>query len=101
HTHDTSGLSAASVLAAIDAGVDTVDAAMDSFSGTTSQPPMGSLNAALKGHERSPGLDQDSLDSISVYWEQARKHYAAFEAEVKSGTAQVYLHEMPGGQYTN
>ena len=101
HTHDTSGLSAASVLAAVDAGVDTVDAAMDAFSGTTSQPPLGSINAALKGHERDPGLDQDNLDRISVYWEQARKHYAAFEADVKSGTAQVYLHEMPGGQYTN
>ncbi len=101
HTHDTSGLSAASVLAAIEAGVDTVDAAMDSFSGTTSQPPLGSINAALKGHPRDPGLDQTALDRISVYWEQARKHYAAFEAEVKSGTAQVYLHEMPGGQYTN
>ena len=101
HTHDTSGLSAASVLAAVEAGVDSVDAAMDSFSGTTSQPPLGSINAALKGHERDPGLDQDHLDSISVYWEQARKHYAAFEADVKSGTAQVYLHEMPGGQYTN
>ncbi|OIQ89445.1 2-oxoglutarate carboxylase small subunit [mine drainage metagenome] len=101
HTHDTSGLSAASVLAAVEAGVDTVDAAMDAFSGTTSQPPLGSINAALRGHARDPGLDQTALDRISVYWEQARKHYAAFEADVKSGTAQVYLHEMPGGQYTN
>jgi len=101
HTHDTSGLSAASVLAAVEAGVDSVDAAMDALSGTTSQPPLGSLNAALKGHERDPGLDQDALDRISVYWEDARKHYAGFETEVKGGTAQVYLHEMPGGQYTN
>ncbi|MBC7953469.1 MAG: pyruvate carboxylase [Rhodospirillaceae bacterium] len=101
HTHDTSGLSAASVLAAVDAGVDAVDAAMDSMSGTTSQPPLGSIAAALKGHARDPGFDQEILNQVSVYWEHARSNYAAFEADIKSGTAEVYLHEMPGGQYTN
>ncbi|MCR6631955.1 MAG: pyruvate carboxylase [Magnetospirillum sp.] len=101
HTHDTSGLSAASVLAAVDAGVDAVDAAMDSMSGLTSQPPLGSICAALKGHERDPGFDQEVLGRVSVYWEQVRGHYAAFEADMKAGTAQVYLHEMPGGQVTN
>lgn len=101
HTHDTSGLSAASVLAAVDAGVDAVDAAMDAMSGTTSQPPLGSIAAALKGHARDPGFDQEILNQISVYWEHARANYAAFEADIKSGTAEVYLHEMPGGQYTN
>lgn len=101
HTHDTSGLSAASVLAAIEAGVDVVDAAMDAMSGTTSQPPLGSLCAALRGHERDPGLDLETLNRLSVYWEQVRDHYAAFEADMKAGTAQVYLHEMPGGQVTN
>ena len=101
HTHDTSGLSAASVLAAIEAGVDVVDAAMDAMSGTTSQPPLGSICAALKGHERDPGFDQETLNRVSVYWEQVRGHYAAFEADMKAGTAQVYLHEMPGGQVTN
>ena len=101
HTHDTSGLSAASVLAAVDAGVDVVDAAMDAMSGTTSQPPLGSIAAALKGHPRDPGLDQETLNRVSVYWEHARANYAAFEADIKSGTAEVYLHEMPGGQYTN
>ncbi len=101
HTHDTSGLSAASVLAAVDAGVDVVDAAMDAMSGTTSQPPLGSICAALKGHERDPGFDQETLNRISVYWEETRAHYAAFEADMKAGTAQVYLHEMPGGQVTN
>ena len=101
HTHDTSGLSAASVLAAIDAGVDAVDAAMDSMSGLTSQPPLGSICAALAGHERDPGLDQGHLNALSRYWEGVRKLYAPFEADIKSGTAEVYLHEMPGGQYTN
>jgi len=101
HTHDTSGLSSASVLAAVDAGVDVVDAAMDAMSGTTSQPPLGSLAAALKGHPRDPGLDQETLNRVSVYWERVRATYAPFEADIKSGTAEVYLHEMPGGQYTN
>jgi pyruvate carboxylase len=101
HTHDTSGLSAASVLAAVDAGVDAVDAAMDAMSGTTSQPPLGSICAALRNHERDPGLTQDSLDRLSVYWEHVRHQYAPFEADIKAGTAEVYLHEMPGGQYTN
>ncbi|MBF0326878.1 MAG: pyruvate carboxylase [Alphaproteobacteria bacterium] len=101
HTHDTSGLSAASVLAAVDAGIDAVDGAMDPMSGTTSQPPLGSIRAALKGHPRDPGLDQDSMDRIALYWEHARRQYAAFEADIKAGTAEVYLHEMPGGQYTN
>jgi pyruvate carboxylase len=101
HTHDTSGLSSASVLAAVDAGVDAVDAAMDAMSGTTSQPPLGSIHAALKGHDRDPGLDQAILDKMSVYWEHARAQYAPFEADIRAGTAEVYLHEMPGGQYTN
>lgn len=101
HTHDTSGLSAASVLAAIEAGVDAVDAAMDSMSGTTAQPPLGSLAAALRGHRRDPMLDHSALNRLSTYWEHVRASYNAFEAEVKSGTADVYHHEMPGGQYTN
>ncbi|CAO3429982.1 pyruvate carboxylase [Azospirillum endophyticum] len=101
HTHDTSGASAASVLAAVDAGVDAVDAAMDSMSGLTSQPPLGSLCAALAGHERDPGLDRGALNALSRYWEGVRKLYAPFEADIRSGTADVYRHEMPGGQYTN
>ncbi|OIQ86043.1 2-oxoglutarate carboxylase small subunit [mine drainage metagenome] len=101
HTHDTSGLSAASVLAAVDAGVDAVDAAMDSMSGTTSQPPLGSLSAALQGHARDPGLPAEALSRLSAYWEGVRRHYAAFESDLKSGSADVYLHEMPGGQVTN
>ncbi len=101
HTHDTSGLSAASVLAAIEAGADAVDAAMDALSGLTSQPPMGSIVQALHGQARDTQLDRQALFQISSYWEGVRSHYAAFESEMNSGTADVYRHEMPGGQYTN
>ncbi|MEA4836766.1 MAG: pyruvate carboxylase [Rhodospirillaceae bacterium] len=101
HTHDTSGLSAATVLAAVEAGVDAVDAAMDAMSGTTSQPPLGSICHALKGDERDPGLDHQALNRLSHYWERVRWQYAAFETGLKSGSAEVYLHEMPGGQVTN
>jgi pyruvate carboxylase len=101
HTHDTSGASAASVLAAVDAGVDAVDAAMDALSGTTSQPCLGSLVAALKGGVRDPGLDAAAIRDISFYWESVRTQYRAFENDLRSGASEVYLHEMPGGQFTN
>ena len=101
HTHDTSGLSAATVLAACDAGVSAVDAAMDSFSGLTSQPPMGSIVEALRGSDRDTGLDPASLRQFSDYWEAVRTQYTAFESDMRSGASEVYLHEMPGGQFTN
>jgi len=101
HTHDTSGISAASVLAAIEAGCDAVDAAMDAMSGLTSQPALGAIAAALSGTEYDPGLDAHVLHDISHYWEGVRRYYAPFEADIRSGTADVYRHEMPGGQYTN
>src|SRR5690606_28037810 len=101
HTHDTSGISAATVLAAVESGVDAVDAAMDSLSGNTSQPCLGSIVEALKGDERDSGLDIDWIRKISFYWEEVRSHYAAFESDVKGGASEVYLHEMPGGQFTN
>ena len=94
-------MSAASVLAAIDAGCDAVDGALDSMSGLTSQPNLSSLAAALAGTERDPGLDQDALHAASTYWEGVRRFYAPFESDIRSGTADVYRHEMPGGQYTN
>ena len=101
HTHDTSGIAAASVLSAIDAGVDAVDTAMDAMSGLTSQPGMGSLVAALKNTDRDTGLNQNNLQQLSTYWEGVRHIYAPFEADMRAGTADVYHHEMPGGQYTN
>jgi pyruvate carboxylase len=101
HTHDTSGLSAATVLAAVEAGVDTIDAAMDALSGNTSQPCLGSIVEALKGDERDPGLDPEWIRRISFYWEAVRNQYAAFESDLKGPASEVYLHEMPGGQFTN
>ncbi|MFT6659070.1 pyruvate carboxylase [Maritalea sp.] len=101
HTHDTSGVAAATVLAAVDAGVDAVDAAMDAFSGTTSQPCLGSLAAALRGTERDPGFEAKTIREISFYWEAVRTQYRAFESDLRSGASEVYLHEMPGGQFTN
>ncbi|MFC2953886.1 pyruvate carboxylase [Marinicaulis aureus] len=101
HTHDTSGASSASVLAAVDAGVDVVDAALDSMSGLTAQPPLGSIVAALQGDVRDPGLDDGAIRDLSFYWEAVRDLYAAFESDVRSGASEVYLHAMPGGQFTN
>ncbi len=101
HTHDTSGVSAATVLAAVEADVDAVDAAMDSLSGLTSQPCLGSIVAALEDGERDPGLSADWIRRISFYWEAVRNQYAAFESDLKGPASEVYLHEMPGGQFTN
>ncbi len=101
HTHDTSGISAATVLAAVESGVDAVDAAMDALSGNTSQPCLGSIVEALKGDERDTGLDREWVRRISFYWEAVRNQYAAFESDLKGPASEVYLHEMPGGQFTN
>ncbi|WP_420450197.1 pyruvate carboxylase [Ilumatobacter sp.] len=101
HTHDTSGVAAATVLAAVEAGVDAIDAAIDSMSGTTSQPNLGSIAAALRRTERDPGLDPDAIRVLSSRWEHVRRLYAPFESGSRSGASEVYLHEMPGGQFTN
>ncbi len=101
HTHDTSGLNAASVLQASEAGADVVDLALASMSGSTSQPNLNSVVAALQHTPRDTGLDLRALDEFSDYWEAAQKFYAPFDTAPRSGTAEVYLHEMPGGQYTN
>ncbi len=101
HTHDTSGLSAATVLAAVESGADAIDAAMDAFSGNTSQPCLGSIVEALRGTDRDPGLDPKWIRKISFYWEVVRNQYAAFESDLKGPASEVYLHEMPGGQFTN
>jgi pyruvate carboxylase len=101
HTHDTSGIAGATVLAAVESGIDAVDAAMDSLSGLTSQPCLGSLVAALDQTDRATGLSLDAIQRISLYWEAVRFHYRAFESDLKSGASEVYLHEMPGGQFTN
>jgi pyruvate carboxylase len=101
HTHDTSGAAAATLLAAIDAGVDAVDGAIDSMSGMTSQPCLGSIVEALRHADRDTGLDGATIRALSFYWEGVRSQYIAFESDLKSGASEVYLHEMPGGQFTN
>ncbi|QUS55372.1 pyruvate carboxylase [Pseudovibrio brasiliensis] len=101
HTHDTSGIAASTVLAAVESGADIVDLAMDSLSGLTSQPCMGSVVEALKGTSRDSGLDTDRIQQISFYWEAVRTQYRAFESDLRFGASEVYLHEMPGGQFTN
>ncbi|EJF89145.1 pyruvate carboxylase [Bartonella tamiae] len=101
HTHDTSGIGAATVLAAVASGVDIVDAAMDAFSGNTSQPCLGSIVEALVGTERDTELDREWIRRISFYFETVRHQYAAFESDLKGPASEVYLHEMPGGQFTN
>ncbi len=106
HTHDTSGIAAASVLAAIEAGADAVDGAMDAMSGLTSQPNLNAIVAALQGAPRDAagagsGVSLDAMQQMSHYWESVRTQYLPFESDIRSGTADVYRHEMPGGQYTN
>jgi len=101
HTHDTSGIAASTILAAADAGVDVVDAAMDAFSGGTSQPCLGSIVEALRHTDRDTGIDIEAVREMSDYWEGVRAQYKAFESGAPAPASEVYLHEMPGGQFTN
>ena len=101
HTHDTAGTGVASMLACADAGADVVDVAVDAMAGLTSQPSMGAIVAALAGTARNTGLELAQLQPLNTYWEQVRSLYAPFDAGLKSAGADVYMHEMPGGQYTN
>jgi pyruvate carboxylase len=101
HTHDTAGVQAASILMAAQAGVNIVDAAISSMSAMTSQPNLNSLVAALANTPRNSGLNQQALAHLADYWEAVRRYYQPFEEGMLAGTASVYEHEMPGGQYTN
>jgi len=101
HTHDSAGAQAAAVLNAAEAGVDIVDLAIASMSGSTSQPNLNATVAALQNTPRDTGLDLDALNDFSDYWEKVRDYYAPFDTSPRTGSAEVYLHEMPGGQYTN
>ena len=101
HTHDTSSNGSAMLLKASEAGVDIVDAALSSLSGLTAQPNLNALVAALEGSERDPRVNAEGLQKLANYWETVRDYYAPFESGLKSGTAEVYHHEIPGGQYSN
>ncbi|WP_425045735.1 pyruvate carboxylase [Primorskyibacter sp. S87] len=101
HTHDTAGVACATILAASEAGVDAVDCAMDSFSGNTSQATLGTVVETLRHTDRDTGLDIGAIREISDYFEAVRAQYAAFESGLQAPASEVYLHEMPGGQFTN
>ncbi|MEM9248329.1 MAG: pyruvate carboxylase [Pseudomonadota bacterium] len=101
HTHDTAGIACATILAAAESGVDAVDCAMDAFSGNTSQATLGTIVESLARQERDTGLDIGAVRELSNYWEAVRAHYAAFETGQQAPASEVYLHEMPGGQFTN
>ncbi|WP_406733197.1 pyruvate carboxylase [Streptomyces sp. NBC_01794] len=101
HTHDTAGGQLATLIAAIDAGVDAVDAAVASMAGTTSQPPLSALVAATDHSERETGLSLQAVGDLEPYWEATRKVYAPFESGLASPTGRIYHHEIPGGQLSN
>ena len=101
HTHDSSGIASASVLKASEAGVDVVDLAVSSMSGCTSQPNLNSIAHALENAPRSTGLELNALNELSIYWEAVRQYYSPFDTSPPFGSAEVYQHQMPGGQYTN
>ena len=101
HTHDTAGTQSSAVINASESGADIVDLAIASMSGSTSQPNLNSIVAALQHTPRDTRLDLDALNGFSDYWEKVREFYHPFDTAPKTGSAEVYLHEMPGGQYTN
>ena len=101
HTHDTAGGQIGTLLAAIGAGVDAVDAASSSMAGTTSQPSLSALVAATDGTERATGLDIEHIFAMEPYWEGVRQLYFPFESGLASPTGRVYFHEIPGGQLSN
>ena len=101
HTHDTSGNGVATVLMAAEAGVDIADTAFNSMAGITSQPALNSVVAALENTNRATGINLDQIQEIADYWDDIRPIYSQFESDLKSGTAEVYKYEIPGGQYSN
>ncbi|TDP97445.1 pyruvate carboxylase [Labedaea rhizosphaerae] len=101
HTHDTAGGQLATYLAAIQSGVDAVDGAVASMSGTTSQPSLSAIVAATDHSERETGLSLQAVSDLEPYWEIVRKVYKPFEAGLPAPTGRVYHHEIPGGQLSN
>jgi pyruvate carboxylase len=101
HTHDTSSIQSATYLKAIEAGVDVIDVALGGVSGLTSQPNFNSVVEMMKFNERESHLNSDSLNAYSNYWETVREYYYPFESGLKSGSGEVFKHEIPGGQYSN
>ncbi|CAL6380211.1 unnamed protein product [Bathycoccus prasinos] len=102
HTHDTASTGVASMLAAAEAGADVVDVCTDAMAGLTSQPAIGAVLNSIKGSETLDNpMNLKEILKLNTYWEQARALYSPYESGIKAGSADVYIHEMPGGQYTN
>jgi pyruvate carboxylase len=101
HTHDTAGIQNTTYLKAIEAGVDVVDVALGGLSGLTSQPNFNSLVASLNGNPKVGDYNLNGLNALSNYWEDLREVYSPFESGLKASTAEVYEHQIPGGQYSN
>ena len=101
HTHDSSGLNASTLLKAAEAGVDVIDGAVSSMSGSTSQPNLNSMVASLRNTPRDTGLDEEALSECSRFWETVRTYYMPFDNAPRHGSADIYQHEIPGGQFTN
>ena len=101
HTHDTSSMQSSTYLEAVDAGVDVIDVALGGLSGLTSQPNFNAFAEVMKYHPRENKLNLERLNDYSIYWEQVRTYYYPFESGLKSGSGEVYKHEIPGGQYSN
>ncbi len=101
HTHDTAGGQIGTYLAASDAGVDVVDCAFSAMSGVTSQPSLEGFVAALENTERATGMSVERLAPFSSYWDSIRRMYAPFESDLKTATGEIYINEIPGGQYSN
>ena len=101
HTHDTTGNGVATALMAADAGVDIIDTTFNSMSGLTSQPALNSIVAALEHTDRATGIDLSGIQKLDNYWMAVRPVYSDFESDLKSGSAEIYKYEIPGGQYSN
>ena len=101
HTHDTSSLQSATYMMAIDAGVDVVDCALGALSGLTSQPNFNAIVEMMRFHEHENSYDVKLLNQFSNYWEGVREYYYPFESGLKTSAAEVFQHEIPGGQYSN
>jgi len=102
HTHDTASTGVASMLACAEAGADVVDVCTDAMAGLTSQPAIGAILNSIKGSETLDNpMNLEEIQRLNTYWEQTRALYSPYESGIKAGSADVYIHEMPGGQYTN
>ena len=101
HCHATTGLSLATAIKAIDAGVDNLDTAISSMSMTYGHSPTETIVAALEGTDRDTGLDLNLLEEIAAYFREVRKKYHTFEGSLKGIDSRILIAQVPGGMLTN